>query len=101
MPEFDFGSLIEQKENDNGPVTKKLPEVKVKKSKKKQVKKPKKSSINEGIEITSDELRTAFYLIKKSSSRGSIDTIFKNMREFFNTHKVQEIGYRTYEIIEK
>lgn len=78
---------------------------KPKKDKKKPVKKAKKDKKkpkeeDEGIEITSDELRTAYFLTTKSSSRESLENTFKALKKFFNSHKIKEVGYRDYKIIE-
>lgn len=90
MPEFDFSSLIEKKEPENKKFkTKKLA------SGMKKIKTNENSMKNDPeskTKITSDEIRTAYYLINKSSARGSVESIFNDLKRFFNTTKIKKEG---------
>lgn len=41
------------------------------------------------IEITSDELRTVYYILFKKSSRGNKRDIYNSLRESLNTHEIE------------
>jgi len=68
-------------------------------------KKPKKGkrafSKEKGVSISSDEIRTSFFLITKNSSRERVPKIFIELRDFFNNHKIEEVSYNKYQIYPK
>ena len=55
----------------------------------------------EGIDITSDALRTAQYLITGTSTRENIKDIFKGLEMFLKDHEIKEVGFREYQIVRK
>ncbi|MBD3273269.1 hypothetical protein GF385_02880 [Candidatus Dependentiae bacterium] len=68
--------------------------------KKPEAKKPKKKGESKGIKITSDKIRTGYYLITHTSARGRIEEIWDDLKEFFTTNQIEKIGGE-YKIIEK
>jgi hypothetical protein len=97
--DYDFFIVDEEKE-------KKKPEIPIKESVEKlhYKTKPKTSSKrlskSKGVKITSDKIRTGYYLITHTSARGRIEEIWDDLKDFFTRNQIEKIGGE-YKIIEK